>query len=236
MHVMKLGIMQPYFLPYIGYFQLINFCDEFILYDNIKYTKKGWINRNKIQDGHSVQTIQLPLKTASDTLEIGERYLANNWHKDKERLLNRISSYYKKAPNYKSIEPLLHSILNYEDHNLYSFLKNSIYSLVQHLGISTNLLDSSKLDIDHTLKSTKKIIALCKKLNADEYVNSIGGKLLYDKALFSMHNINLRFIKCEVPLSRIAQHNVSSHLSILDTLMYFEPNEVKNLLDIYSLE
>ena len=67
---MRLAIMQPYFFPYIGYFQLIAAVDQFIVYDNIKYTKKGWINRNRmLQNGKDVM-FSLPLKSDSDFLDV----------------------------------------------------------------------------------------------------------------------------------------------------------------------
>lgn len=236
MPVMKLGIMQPYFLPYIGYFQLINLCDEFILYDNIKYTKKGWINRNKIRAGQSIHTIQLPLKADSDNLNIEDRVLANNWPREKTKLINRIHSYYKNAPYFDSIEPLIHLILDHKDYNLYGFLKNSFGILAKHLGIQTKIIDSSKIDIDHSLKSTRKVIALCQARNADKYINSIGGKLLYEKAQFTENNIELHFIKCEVPPLSLKQGNSPSYLSILDMLMNYKSQDIKNLLNCYSLE
>ena len=70
---MKIAVMQPYIFPYIGYFQLINSVDEFIIYDNIQYTKKGWINRNRILVNEKDQLITLPLKKASDYLNVNNR-------------------------------------------------------------------------------------------------------------------------------------------------------------------
>ena len=86
----RVAIMQPYFLPYIGYFHLVNSVDEFVIYDNIQYTKKGWINRNRILVNGSVKTITLPLKKGSDYLDVGDRYLASSWEQDREKLLNII--------------------------------------------------------------------------------------------------------------------------------------------------
>lgn len=93
---MKLSIMQPYFLPYSGYFQLIAASDLFVVYDNIKYTKKGWINRNRfLRDGKAVP-FSLPLKHAPDSLEIRERELTANFNPGK--LLNQFRAAYRQAP------------------------------------------------------------------------------------------------------------------------------------------
>ena len=85
---MKVGIMQPYFMPYLGYFQLLNLVDRFVIYDNIEYTKKGWINRNRIILNGEISTISIPLKKGSDFLNINERYLAENWDREKIKLIN----------------------------------------------------------------------------------------------------------------------------------------------------
>ena len=89
---MKLAIMQPYFFPYIGYFQLIKSVDEFVIYDNIQYTKKGWINRNRILVNGTDYLISLPLKKDSDYLNVVDRQLAESWEKDRTKLLTLITN------------------------------------------------------------------------------------------------------------------------------------------------
>src|SRR5438445_505000 len=100
---MRIGIMQPYFFPYIGYFQLINAVDEFVVYDNIEFTKKGWINRNRILVNGKDAYITIPLKKDSDYLNVNERWLADVWTVERKKLLNRITESYRKAPYYESI-------------------------------------------------------------------------------------------------------------------------------------
>ncbi|AVC45854.1 wbqC-like family protein (plasmid) [Rhizobium leguminosarum bv. viciae] len=90
---MKLAIMQPYFFPYIGYFQLIHAVDKFVVYDNIKYTKKGWINRNRILRNGEDYTFSLPIKAASDSLDICDRTLSTEF--DRNKLVNQIQGAYR---------------------------------------------------------------------------------------------------------------------------------------------
>jgi hypothetical protein len=104
---MKIGIMQPYFFPYIGYFQLINYVDEFVIYDNIKYTKKGWINRNRILVNGKDVYISLPLKKDKDSLNVDERFLSDIWIMERKKMLNRIKESYKKAPNFHQVFPII---------------------------------------------------------------------------------------------------------------------------------
>ncbi len=98
---MKVAIMQPYFLPYIGYFQLINAVDKFVIYDNIEFTKKGWINRNRILVNGKDEFISLPITKASDFLHANQRYLASNFENEKNKILRKIKESYRKAPYFK---------------------------------------------------------------------------------------------------------------------------------------
>src|SRR6476620_553139 len=113
---MKIGIMQPYFLPYIGYFQLISAVDLFIVYDNIKYTKKGWINRNSILQNRKEALISLALTSDSDFLDVRDRELAADFKNDK--LLNQIREAYRHAPYFKQAFPVVEAVMHYGDRNL----------------------------------------------------------------------------------------------------------------------
>ena len=90
--------MQPYLFPYIGYFQLIHSVDEFVIYDNIKYTKKGWINRNKILSAGSPKLFTLPIKKDSDFLNVNERKVSESWIKEKEKTLKPRKRYIPHIP------------------------------------------------------------------------------------------------------------------------------------------
>jgi hypothetical protein len=129
---MKAAIMQPYFLPYVGYFQLIESVDLFIVYDNIKYTKKGWINRNRmLQNGHDV-VFSLPLKRDSDSLDVRDREIAVDFRPDK--LLNQIAGAYRRAPYFVQTFPLIEQIVRFEERNLFRYLHHSIVEICEHLG------------------------------------------------------------------------------------------------------
>ena len=130
---MKLAIMQPYFLPYIGYFQLIAAVDLFIVYDNIKYTKKGWINRNRMLQNGKDAMFSLPLKGASDSLDICERELAATFNRDK--MLNQFAGVYRRAPFFDETFQLVEQIIRCQDTNLFGFLHHSIGRTCEHLGL-----------------------------------------------------------------------------------------------------
>jgi hypothetical protein len=230
---MKLAIMQPYFFPYIGYWQLINCADKFILYDNIKYTKKGWINRNRLLQNGVAVDFTLPLKKDSDFLHIKERNIASDFNHLK--LLNKINVLYKKSPYFEEVFSLCGQLIGYKESNLFNYLYNSISKICSFLGISTEIIISSDIHIDHTLKSQDKVIAICKKNNADKYINAIGGQILYSKEIFLNENIALKFIKSKYIDYKQFNHDFVPWLSILDVMMFNSKEEISKMLEQYEL-
>jgi len=232
---MKLAIMQPYFMPYIGYFQLINSVDKFIIYDNIQYTKKGWINRNRILINEKDQLITLPIKKDSDYLNVVERKLSESWDKDKSKMLNIIKSSYSKAPYFQETFELISKCLNHSEVNLFKFIYNSIILINDYLEIKTPIIISSTINIDHTLKSQEKVLSLCKSQNAKIYINSIGGIELYDKETFKQNNIELNFIKSNLIQYKQFNNKFIPWLSIIDVLMFNPKEQIKEYLNSYTL-
>ena len=215
---MRLAIMQPYFLPYIGYFQLIAAVDMFIVYDNIKYTKKGWINRNRmLQNGKDVM-FSLPLKNDSDYLNVCERELAADFNRDK--LLNQIKDAYRRAPYFAQTFPLVEQIVRYEESNLFRFLYHSIIRTCEHLGITTEIRISSDIAINHDLKNQDKVLALCAAVGASTYVNAIGGMELYSKETFRQKDIDLKFIHSKPFEYPQLDNEFVPWLSIIDVMMF----------------
>jgi hypothetical protein len=215
---MKIGIMQPYFFPYIGYFQLIKAVNVFVVYDNIKYTKKGWINRNRILHNGKDVMFSLPLKSGSDYLDVCQRELATDFNRDK--LLNQFREAYLHAPYFEQTLPLVEQIVRYEETNLFRFLHHSITAICEYLGIKTAIRVSSDIAIDHDLKNQDKVLALCEAVGASTYVNAIGGMDLYSKETFRDKGIELKFIKSK-PFE-YAQFGDAfvPWLSIIDVMMF----------------
>lgn len=217
--------MQPYFLPYIGYFQLIGAVDSLIIYDNIKYTKKGWINRNRLLLNGQATTFTLPIKQGSDNLDVVQRELATDFERSK--LLNQFRGAYARAPHFAQTFPLLEHIIQCEENNLFRYIRHSIAELCTYLGLTTGLHTSSEIDIDHSLKAQDKVLALCQAMGAHTYVNPPGGTELYDRATFQTHGIELRFIQPEPPAYTQFGAPFVPSLSIIDVLMFNPPAAVR---------
>ena len=229
----SLGIMQAYFMPYIGYFQLINAVDEFVIYDNIQYTKKGWINRNRILQGETDQYITLPLKKASDFLNIGERFLSETF--DRNKLIKQIKTVYHKAPYYPEVSEWLQRIICCEENNLFLYIYHSVTEICRYLDITTPIIVSSQMQYDETLRGQDKVIAICRERRCDKYINAIGGMKLYQSSAFQEEQMELLFLK---PLLREYpqyKHDFIPALSIIDVLMFNSKEQVKQMLQEFEL-
>lgn len=231
---MKIGIMQPYFFPYIGYFQLIQAVDQFIVYDNIKYTKKGWINRNRyLQNGADV-LFSIPIKKDSDFLDVKDREVSADFKKDK--LLNQIREAYRRSPYFEQAFSLVEKVVCGKEKNLFSYIHNSIMETCEYMGIDTEIVVSSHLQIDHSLQGSDKVIALCKCSKADVYINPIGGKELYSKDVFSAYGIELKFLKTRPLEYKQFNHEFVPWLSIIDIMMFNSKEKIsESILNNYDL-
>jgi len=233
---MKVGIMQPYFFPYIGYFQLINLVDVFVVYDEIEYTKKGWINRNRIlsKGNGTDELITIPIKKDSDFLNVNQRFLADDFLKINEKTLRKIKSNYSKSPFFTNVYPLLQNIFLNQEKNLFHFIYYSLKEITSYLNINTELVISSSLDFDNGLKGEEKVISICKSLNASEYLNPSGGTSLYKKENFLANNINLEFIKPDNIVYKQFGNVFIESLSIIDVMMFNAPETISIMLNKYK--
>lgn len=236
---MKVAIMQPYIFPYIGYFQLINAVDHFVFYDDVNFIKQGWVNRNKILVQGKSTLFTVPLKKSSSFKIIHETLLHPTLFKKwKKKFLKTVEQSYKKAPYFDVIFPLVKRALDTDDNSSISEVAiKSVNEVLNYLQLERNIFISSTDFAETTiLGRADRIIAITKKLAADEYVNSPGGKELYDKKYFHENGINLNFINSEIMEYDQGVSNFIPALSIIDVLMYNSEEEAIHMLDQYTLE
>ncbi|MDR5853370.1 WbqC family protein [Caballeronia sp. LZ062] len=230
---MKVAIMQPYFLPYIGYFQLIGAVDVFVVYDNIKYTKKGWFNRNRFLQNGGDAYFSIPLVADSDSLDVVARSIAPSF--DRQKLLNQIQGAYRRAPHFAQGFELLRECVEQEERNLFHFLHHSIRATNKRLSLDTRIVVSSTLPIDHSLRAQDKVLAICGALGATTYINAIGGTALYSAPDFAERGIELRFLQPRALEYRQFGEPFVPWLSILDLLMFNPADEVEAMLGEFDL-
>lgn len=231
---MIVGIMQPYFMPYIGYFQLINAVDVYVIYDDVNYIKGGYVNRNSILVENKPTYINVELKKASQNKHINEIEVTNNI-KHNKKLIKTIERSYKKAPYYEIVYKMFCDIMNREYSNLAEINVYSIKKICEYLGINTKIILSSDIDKDNNLRAQEKIIDICKRLKANKYYNAIGGRKLYDTDKFLKNGIELKFIRTRNIVYKQYKNEFIKNLSILDVMMFNSIKQIKEDLNMYDL-
>lgn len=232
---MTLAIMQPYFLPYIGYFQLMDTVDTFVLYDDVAFINRGWVNRNHLLINGQEFLFTVPLKEASQNKTIREITLADDT-KWRSKLLKTIEQGYRKAPCYAVVQPLTEKIVNFATDSLADYIRHSFEVLSSYIGITTTLVPSSTIYQNGHLKAQERILDICQQTSATQYINPVGGLELYDKSCFSEAGVRLDFIKsASVAYAQGKQATFVPSLSILDVLMFNEPAVVKTMLREFEL-
>jgi hypothetical protein len=228
---MKLGIMQPYLFPYLGYFQLINYVNKYLIYDDVNFIKQGWINRNRILVNKKEYLFTLELSGASSFKLINDINVGDN----RNKLLKTIEQSYSKAPFFKPAFEMVQSVVLFTENNLGKFLTNSIRVVCEYLDVKTEILISSEIKKDTTLHGQDKILHICKMLGADEYVNAIGGQDLYSRTTFENNNIVLTFLKSKPVHYRQNSDAFIENLSIIDVVMNNSQEEIKGMLEHYEI-
>lgn len=225
--------MQPYFFPYIGYFQLINAVDTFVLYDDVTYIKGGWINRNRIYERGAASYWGLPLKNASSNRLIKDIEYWRDW----QRLVKTIQQNYGKTPFADAVWNLiLLEVAGAQKLTTISELNEyAIWKICQYLGITTTIIRSSDLP---KLKEgrVERLCDICEQTGAKTYINAIGGQILYNKEQFKKEGIDLLFLKTnEIKYFQFHEDIFVPNLSILDVLMFNSKSEIRQMLNNYEL-
>lgn len=229
---MKLGIMQPYFMPYIGYFQLMKAVDKYVVYDDVNYIKGGWGNRNHILINGEKKMFTFTLRKASPNKFFNEIVIGDDFKK----LMKILRLNYSRAINFDQTMALMERIISFPNKQLAVFIANSFREILSYLSVETEILMSSEIPKDNSLRGKDKIIQICEILGADTYYNAVGGKNLYDQEEFREHGITLNFVDSLPQVySQLHTREFVSGLSMVDVLMNNTKDEVNRLLDSFQL-
>lgn len=226
--------MQPYFIPYIGYWQLMNVVEKYVIYDDVNYINRGWINRNRILVNGEPRYINIPMIGASQNKKINEIEVSHN-SKEIAKKLRTIETVYKKAPNFDKIFPMITQIMNSRENKLSSYIESSLHIICLYLEIKTEFILSSQLNKNSELRGQEKILEICSLLGATEYYNAIGGKELYSTLEFRKRGIELKFIKTDHIEYSQFNNTFQPNLSIIDVMMFNSKESVKEMLGAYTI-
>jgi hypothetical protein len=235
---MNVAIMQPYFFPYLGYFSLIKHSDLFILLDDVQFIRHGWIDRNRIlkpQGGW--QYINCPLSKHSRETPIKDIKIRNE-EKWKAKILAQLIHYKKKAPFYKETISLLETIFSEEIYNISEFNQKSLISICDYIGFSFSIKKFQELNIkiQPPSQADEWALNICNSIGGvKKYINPIGGQAFFNKQKYYECGIGLFFQNFE-KVNYIQKGNVfEPGLSIIDVLMFNNPNDINMMLDKYEL-
>lgn len=233
---MIVTVEQPYLFPYIGYWQLLNAVDVFVMLDDVNYIKRGFINRNSILlDGKSYR-FSVPVKEASQNKKIMDLCLCFD-EKERQKFLSRIEYAYKKAPCFSQVFPLITDIIHNPDEDLTGFIQYSLTSITAYLGIDTRIIRSSAMDKDNTLTGQNRVVEICRRIGADTYINPAGGRKLYDSQTFHKENMELFFLDTRHENIVYPQFDnpFVGQLSIIDIMMFNSIEKIQDFLKEYDL-
>ena len=229
---MKIGIMQPYFFPYIGYFQLIRAVDKFVFYDDVNFIKNGWINRNRILLNNQAVYITIQLKGASSFKPINCVEFTDN----RGKLKKTIEQAYKKAPHFDSVWPVINACLDYRTKYISELAIHSVEQVSIYLNLNTHF-EKSSLHYAGTKKLAReeRLKEICRINNASQYINPIGGTELYKKDDFATIGGGISFIKSKDIRYAQYMNEFLPGLSIIDVMMFNSVDGINSLLKNYEL-
>ncbi|MFA5644527.1 MAG: WbqC family protein [Patescibacteria group bacterium] len=234
---MKIAIMQPYFLPYLGYFTLLKHTDRFIFLDDVQFIRHGWIERNRIlKPASGWQYIKIPLVKIGQKILIKDLQINNSidWQ---NKILRQIEHYKKKAPNYDEVVKLLKSIFEVDSLNIVDLNKRALEIICDFLGFpkKIEIFSRMNLKISDVKSPDDWALNICKEIGSiDEYWNASGGKIFFDKSKFKKEKIDLKF--CSTTLTEYNQRRnyFEAGLSIIDVLMFNSVEDINKMLDNYE--
>ena len=211
--------MQPYFVPYIGYFQMVNAVDTFVFYDNVTYIKNGWINRNRIKGGN---ILTIPIKNQSSNILIQNTEI--NWDsRHVKKLFKTLQQTYSKSPYFNEVFDIVEDLLQNQPSTISELAINSVIKFSKYLDINTEFKIASKENYKKGSDKITSLINICSQEKTKNYINPIGGQSLYNKENFLSYGVNLNFIQ------------TTPSLSIIDTCMTTPKEKIKEQLNNYKL-
>ena len=229
-----IAIMQPYFFPYIGYWQLIHAVDRFVIFDDVNYIVRGWVNRNRILINGKPAYITVPLHQASQNKKICDITLQSPPNQ-REKLTKTIEVTYRKTPYFDVVFPVVEKLICHEAHSLSDYLAHQLKTLSAFMGVTTEFVGTSRCYQNNGLKGQARLIDICKREGASTYINPQGGQAIYDNETFRNANIDLRFIVMRPMPYKQRSAEFIPYLSIIDALMEIGPREIMHYLDAYEL-
>ncbi len=231
---MKLGIMQPYFFPYIGYFHLIDRVDQWVVFDVVNYKKKSWMNRNRIHHPNKGwQYISFPVEKTSMGTKIKD-VQGKERDKAREKLVAQLDFFRKKAPYTDLAIDVVNDTFNRSaSHKLVDVCVSGLLVVAERLGIEFDysIMSELNLSLPSISHAGQWALEISKERGATEYINPIGGQEIFEVDEFRKHNIEFTFSDPAVVQYDVTPFGFEPNLSILDMMCWLSPGEIRSKLD-----
>ena len=235
---MTLGIMQPYFMPYLGYFSLIKHTDEFILFDTVQFIRHGWIERNRIlkQNG-GWQYIQIPLIKGNGRDTVIKDVRINNTENWKQKILAQLQHYKKIAPYYFRVTNLLKELFANDFDDITHLNQKSLQLVCDYLGFQRDfqIFSEMNLPIEEVNAPDEWALNICKAMNVSSYINPIGGSEFFDRIKYEKAGVDLKFQQMKLDEYDQKRQPFEAGLSILDVMMFNSPDDINVMMDHFEL-
>lgn len=220
---MKIVIMQPYFAPYLGYFRLFYAADLFVIYDCVQFPRRSFVHRNQLlNDAKQLDWLTLPLQKHPMDTSIRDLKFQENIHAEWQSRLNRFPSLMLLKDKYPE---LMHVLLQLESYTPVEYIVQCLQVLCHILDVKFNITYSSQLKLPQDLKGQDRILTIINHFQATEYINSPGGRALYDENEFNKRGVNLQFLP----------EYEGAYQSILQCLIDQDINTVKRKIPFSNL-
>ena len=235
---MKLGIMQPYFFPYLGYFSLIKHTDKWIVFDTVQYIERGWMNRNRIIHPTKPEDlyINIPLQSHHRDIKIKDVLISNN-ENYRDKILSQLwASYKKRARYFKEVYELVDEVLSYQTNSLVDLNVFGLKKVTHFLEIPFDyeIFSQMNLLIDEVSNAGEWALNISKAMRATEYINPPGGMNLFDKDKFRKSGIKLSFLNQNLRSYNQKKINFIEGLSIIDVMMFNSKDDINKMLNDYE--
>lgn len=228
---MILAAMQPYFFPYLGYYQLAAGAGRFVFLDDVAFIRRGFIHRNTVLLDGQPHRFTLPVAAASQNRTIAEHRFAGDF----ARFLQQLRHGYRRAPYFEGTYALVDSVCRRHGGNVARLCADSVQAVFSYLGLELEASFSS--DIPVAGRGQERILALCHRIGADTYHNPPGGQALYSSTDFRARGVRLRFVHGKFPAyPQIGREDFMPGLSMIDVLMHNPPADVARMLRLGQAE
>ena len=232
---MKLVVMQPYFFPYLGYFQLLHACDTFVFYDDVNYIKNGWINRNRLLLGGEPHYFTVPLAGASAFARIDQTRFNAGDARWRRKMVETFRAAYRRAPHRDAALALLEGALALDTDLIAELARRSVTSVLEYVGIERTLRESSRAYANAQLSGQARVLDICRREGAGTYINPPGGRHLYDDESFRRAGVELRFLAARLPAYDQGGVAFVPGLSMLDVIAWCDQPRIAAMLGDYEL-